>query len=480
MPEALAYADHSPLLETLGHIDPSIKNRVAKFLKIQAHFEEVVEVKTFKTKETVYDITVPEGHAFYANGLTSHNTRIFAVIDELGLFPLPRGDAEEDEQSSRANSDEAHKSLTNSLTTVQAISIDLLAKGINAPPALMLGVSSPMSHRDKVMRLLNDSKSEEGSKYILGVNLPTWKVNPSIHRNTPIIALAYSRNPEKAERDFGANPPTFHSAFVGKGSIKHSLFQEKPSHRLIYQYDRPGMLYAKVEKLRAIKHPCLVCLDAGSVNNSFSLSACYYDEKENCVHVPTLLECMPHDGRAINFTLLYQNLILPVAKDLNAVAILADQWQSLDLLHRATEDMGLLTDGKPRCLSKQYSPRRKDFDFLVSLLNNESILLPFLEIANFTEIMEGSVVDFRLLNGKPAQHLLLQMLTVREGGTGKCPIKGEGFTDDLWRTLVLCTKLFEPKVMERIKNAKLLDADLGAKSKMPMPVFLGRSGFRVS
>ena len=57
------------------------------------------------------------------------DTRILSVVDELGLFPLPSGEDEEDEQSARANADEAHKSLTNSLVTVQAISLNLLKEG---------------------------------------------------------------------------------------------------------------------------------------------------------------------------------------------------------------------------------------------------------------------------------------------------------------------------------------------------------------
>lgn len=401
------------------------------------------------------------------------DTRIFAVIDELGLFPLPKGNEDEDEQSARANADEAHKSLTNSLTTVQAISISLLEEGVNAPPALMLGVSSPMSMRDKVMRLLGDSKTPEGEKYILGVNLPTWKVNPNIQRDTPVIALAYARNAEKAERDFGANPPRVHSRFVGNGVFTHELFTEPPTHTIEYRYDDPGMLYGHVKFVRAIPYPTLVTIDAGSVNNSFSLTASYFNPKTgksvNCL----MLEVMCHDGLRINFNKMYKHVILPVCKDLNAVALIADQWQSLDLLHRAKEDLGNGPDGKPNCLTTQYSPRRKDFDFFISLATNGNLVLPTLPRKSYDDVMDGSIVDYRLLNGKPVQHFLLQATTVRDLGHGKCPTKGEGYTDDIFRAAVLQTKMHDPKVMERLKAA----INRGVASKgSALPVYLSRGG----
>ena len=403
------------------------------------------------------------------------DTRIFGVIDELGLFPLPTGDDDEDERSARANSDEAHKSLTNSLVTVQNATDYLLAQGFNPPPALMLGVSSPMSHRDKVMRLLGDSKTPEGSQYILGVNLPTWHVNPHINRDTPAIVLAYARNPEKAERDFGANPPRVHSAFVPRPAIKYELFNQPMSHQIQYVYDQPGFISARLEQLKgSVDYPSLVCIDAGSVNNSFTLTAGHYNFDTSKTEVSTVLECMPHEGRRIDFNLMYLGVILPICQALNAVALLADQWQSLDLLHRIKADMGNLPDGKPRCLSKQYSPRRSDFDTLVSMMENDNLLMPRLAREQFDAVMKGEVYDFRTLNGKPMQHLVLQLATVKDNGAGKCPGKGDGFTDDTFRSLVLITKIHEPKIMSRLVEARKLG--IGSKRSNPLPVVRGRSG----
>lgn len=404
------------------------------------------------------------------------DTRIMALIDELGLFPLPSGNDEEDEKSDRANADEAHKSLSNSLVTVQAVHQQLISKGINCPPALMFGVSSPISMRDKVMRLLADSRTDEGKKYILGVNLPTWKVNPHIDRDSPIISKAYANNREKAERDFGANPPRVSQTFIKPTQVSNDLFKAKATHGLKYQYDQPGLLYAKLDKFYTPKYPSIVTIDAGVVNNSFTLTGGHFDFDRQKTVVTTVLEMMPHDGRRIDFNLAYENVILPVLKDLNAVALLADQWQSIDILSRARADMGTVpgSKDKSRCMPKQHSPRRRDFDVLVSMMTNGTIEFPFLSKEDYDHVCR-EYIEFATLNGQPVKHLLLQMLTVRDVGEGKAPDKGSGFTDDIFRAAVLLTKIHEPKVMDRLKEAQSWLRESGGRLAMPVPVFVGRS-----
>jgi hypothetical protein len=316
------------------------------------------------------------------------DTRILAAIDELGLFRLPNGDEEEDEKL-MANADEVHKSLTNSLLTAQQIKTQLLSQGLNPPPVLMIGVSSPMSIRDKVMRLLEDSKTEVGRKHILGINLPTWKVNPYIERSTPEIALAYERNPEKAERDFGANPPRSLNTYIKASQIPQKLWCVKQTHDFKYYLDHPGEIYGKVERLYHPKYPSVVTLDAGFSNNSFSITGGHFDFDRQKTVITTALEVMTEDGRKIDFNSTYLYTILPVLKDLNAVALFADQWQSLDILSRAKTDMGTAVWAKngPACLTKQYSPTRKDFDSFVSMMENGSIELPYLSPEDYDDVL---------------------------------------------------------------------------------------------
>jgi len=474
-------------------------------------------------KKKVYDLEVHKDHSYFAGGILVHNcdyfemldhygnkygvelyrkkdeylkffhkglkfyptnpksqtlrgdTRILALIDELGLFPLPTGNEDEDEKSDRANADEAHKSLSSSLTTVQSVHQQLLAKGINCPPALLMGVSSPISMKDKVMRLLAESRTVEGKKYILGVNLPTWQVNPYLERDSPIIAKAYMSNPEKAERDFGANPPRVSQTFIKPTQVPMTLFKVKATHAARYQYDMPGLLYAKLDKFYSPKFPSVVTIDAGVVNNSFTLTGGHFDFDRQRTVVTTVLELMPHDGRRIDFNRTYENVILPVLKALNGVVLLADQWQSIDLLSRARSDMGTIpgSPDKARCLAKQHSPRRRDFDALVSMLESGTIELPFLAKEDYDHVC-SDYIEFSTLNGQPVKHLFLQMLTVKDLGEGKSPTKGAGFTDDIFRALVLLTKIHDEKVMQRLKDAQDWMKTAGERGSMPIPVYLSR------
>ena len=62
-------------LSRFGNIE-----RVVNFVTNKAHYERVVSVGTLATDQIVYDVSVVDSHAFTANCLTSHNTRIFACI----------------------------------------------------------------------------------------------------------------------------------------------------------------------------------------------------------------------------------------------------------------------------------------------------------------------------------------------------------------------------------------------------------------
>lgn len=420
---------------------------------------------------------------FYPSGPRSStlrgDTRILTLIDELGLFPLPTGDSEEDENSERANADEAHKSLMRSLLTVRNAGLELMAKGYHSfPPAVMMSVSSPYSQRDKVMRLLRESKTEAGQTYILGINLPTWEVNPTMERDNPDIVAAYNENYEKAERDYGANPPAVHSTLLKPKDIQGIFTNNQNSHTFKYHYDTPEEIYGTIQKVRSFDYPSLITIDAGHVNNSFTVVGGHYDFKEQRTVVTTLIECMAQEGRKVNFNLLYKNVILPLAKDLNAIALLADQWQSIDLLYRIKEDMGMNPLQKPRVLAKQWTPRPKDFDTVVAMCRNKSIIFPTISPDDQHMIESGNIDNYRVqMLHKPVAHLMLQMLTVKKTGESKCPTKGDGFTDDIFRALVLfASKLHDPKVMERLVEAKDWVYDGSGRKRNPMPVAVGRSG----
>jgi hypothetical protein len=421
---------------------------------------------------------------FYPSGPNSTtlrgDTRVKAGLDELGLFPLPKGNEEEDEQSERANADEAHKSLRNSLLTAQRINSKLLKAGYSsAPSALLTCVSSPISLRDKVMRLLSEAKTDIGSQFILGINLPTWEMHPEMERDSPEIIMAYNSNPEKAERDYGANPPSVHSRFIYPKTVEEGVFiNGQNSHTLTHQFDKPGEIYGKLDRVRSFRYPALVTIDAGMVDNSFTITGGHYDFDTAKTVVTTVLECMPQEDRRINFNMMYLHVILPILKDLNSIALLADQWQSVDLLNRAQDDMGLNPLGKPRCRARQYSPKRKDFNTTVAMLQNKNIILPSVAKKEQDFILSGQVDNYRVdMLNKPVQHLMLQMVTVKDVGVLRCPEKGDGFTDDIFRACVLfASKIHDPKIMERLVEAKDWTYGEANRAVMPPPIYVSRGG----
>lgn len=451
------------------------------YFKLMDHYKEKYGKELYRTS-TLYLEFYLKNLRMYPSGPRSTtlrgDTRVLAALDELGLFPLPKGDDEEDENSERANADEAHKSLYNSLLTVNTAFNTLLKEGFQTvPPALLYCVSSPISLRDKVMRLLRDSEKDPS---ILGINLPTWEVNPYLEKDSPYIASAYIANAEKAERDFGANPPAVHSRFIGTDLITTKLFcNGQNSHTFQYQYDRVGEIYLKLKQVRTFNYPTVVSIDAGHTNNSFSIAAGYYDFEIGDTVVTTLLECMPVQKRKINFTLLYTHVILQLCKDLNAVALVADQWQGLDQLYRVKEDMGLNPLQKPRTKGEQYSPKRKDFDMVLHLIKEGTLKLPSLKSADIEHVIDGQIENYRTeMFEKPVQHLALQMATVRDIGTLRAPDKGENMTDDLFRAKsLLVTAIHRPKIMERLSEARKFIYG-GNRSVMPRPVFVSRSGWR--
>ena len=407
------------------------------------------------------------------------DTRIYSVIDELGMFPVPDNKEEdnfgEDEGNKKANADEVHKSLMNSFLTVHLARASLISKGFNPPPLIHMNVSSPYHVRDKMMRLLEHSRTPEGRKTHLGIQLATWEANPHITRKSPYIVNKFAENPITAMRDFGAQPSLNASPFLTPKTVSFDLFTGQNTHKIHYLYDNPGYISAKVEQLHPVTLPSLLVVDAGSVNNSFAIGGVSYDPDTYKTIWHTFLEIRPHDKREIDFNSIYLNVILPVAKNINAVAMLADRWQAIDHLHRIKDDMGNRPDGKPICMSKQYSPRRKDFDTATTLMDNKSVTYPKISQEAYDDMKVGKEVGKYMTSANPTEHLVLQMLTVRDIGRKSPPMKGDGFTDDLYRIVVLGTRIHDPAIMTRIQEAIQLGLSKGGLQS-PSPI-IGSRGF---
>jgi len=377
--------------------------------------------------QEVFDITVSsKEHAFSANGILAAN-----CTDELGLFPFKAMDTkdedglEEEDERERANGDEVHQSLDNSLATIRVELQSLYKKGINTiPTGLNVNISSPFSWKDKIMRLLGESENPEALS--LGVRLPTWDVNPLFQRDHPIIRAAYAKNARRAERDYGANPPQMTSSIFQKEKIL-SMFSGKQHHTIAYDHSNPARTAGKIVTLIQRKRwkPTILAIDAGLSNNSFALVLGAASGTN--VEVYSVMELIPQPGTQIDYRSTYDDIILPVIKACNVVTFGYDRFNSVNLSQQVVDD----TKGK--CLAMQVSLNSKQCQSFISMVGTESISLPELELPpERIEVVRNYKTE---LLGKPVDHLFLQFLTVRE--LQGVLVKGDGYTDDVFRALVL-------------------------------------------
>lgn len=402
------------------------------------------------------------------------NTSFMCYLDELGLFPMPKKE-EDDDVNRQASPDEAYTSLFNSLVTVTSTADALIEKGYySVPPSFILSVSSPVSSRDKVMRLLKDSEKDPS---IFTSHLPSWEVNPGLWRNKGMIASAFIKDPEKAMRDYGAQPSDIAFGYFNFEDCT-KLFTGAPLTHIYKQRVIDDELFCTVTKVSSVSYPCVMALDAGLINNSFSVVVIYYDTTQDKIKTAAIVECMPVKGKTINFAKMYEHVILPLAKDLNVCYVCADRWNSIDLLHRLKHDMGNNPKGKPYTRADTYTLKKKDFEAFKLAIANQSLVLPKLRDNEIDEIRKGITGDYRkAMYGRPVNHLLLQMATVIDAGTNLCPEKGPGFTDDILRAYVLAvTRLQTEKVSQRLLEFKDYIRTADANQAMFVPIVVGRMG----
>jgi|GEM_PF-3843782 len=407
-------------------------------------------------------------------------TRIGASFDELGLFPLPNVSVNEldfdggltiTNDKKMANADQAHQSVNTSLMTIRKAAAKLFEGGMyHMPTGIMLGVSSPISPRDMVMRLLGMSKVEPTCNTMLGIQLATWDVHPDFNRDSPEIVAAYAKNPEDAERDVGANPPRLQSAYIHRNLLREDVFgPTRNTHTLEYEFSGEE-ISARVRKVRECYHASILTIDAGHVNNSFTLCSQHFDKKTGQTVTSTVLEVIPSSGLKINFNDMYNNVILPVAKDTNAAVVIADRWNSLDLLYRISADI-------PGVTAKTFTPMRRHFDSAKALLQEGNARLPFTEIP-LEELMELSFESYRkfFLN-RPVAHLAAQMITVRDTHVRRPPEKGDGFTDDIFRAWVLGASLIHlPRIRELLDE---WEVKMKRTTSAAPAMFVSRSGVNI-
>ena len=400
------------------------------------------------------------------SGKLRGDTRVQGAVDELGFFRFGAGS----EDLVTISADEIHTSLTNSLATVRTSATRLMRAGEdNIMQGLMMNISSPASVFDKIMTLVRLSKN---SRTLLGIHLPTWEINPTMteadleHYKTTLGMVRF-------ERDFGANPPLAGHPFYNEDVVDHIQggIRNAVKYKYVERTNKKGVLERAVKLLSThplqTQPPALLAIDAGETNNSFSVTigipslkgkeslgsngsglGKLIDQRRQHrqsllnsklvqavnpettkVLIQAVIEVIPPKTGRLNHKKLFSDLIIPLLAPFNVKVAVADRWNSILMLD-SLEELGITTF--------QYSMRYNDFENIRDIAENDALTLPKMEtsleqISNFDQRSYPHCFD-----GRPIDHLMLQFQTVQDGG--RTVNKGDGFTDDTYRSVALATR----------------------------------------
>lgn len=403
-------------------------------------------------------------------------------IDEIGMFAKEEG-------SVRANADEVHKSLKNSLLTLRSASMRLLKRGVHTPPrGPLICISSPWELLDKIMTLVRTADRDPTR---VAYHYPTWEINPRIKRNDPDIIAAYLDDPIGAERDFGAVPPMATDPFHSNPAVIDSLIKSDLPQVFVQKTKQTAsaisgkqFTYVVPNRLRPDKiTPRIITLDAGESNNSFVIGV--YS-----------LACMPAPATMVGEEIELDDfddddddaLIVKAAEEAEAVDRRKQGLAAIERAHARGGDGNVYYLRCDGILEAQPQTSRSGMQVRVHFKRMyERALLPLLKALNVvcvvsdrwnvTQIMQSieeldipthqyslkwnEFAEFRgkvssrevllpppereyatvledyesAVRGAPNLHLLVQLKTVRQ--VGRQVTKPRGGTDDIYRTMVL-------------------------------------------
>lgn len=380
-------------------------------------------------------------------------TRIIGAIDEVAFF-----DNDADSKKIKINAGAVYSALDRSLSTVRAEEMRQLEAGYDdAFTGYMFNISSPVHARDKINELLRLSV---GSDKILGVHAPTWKMNPKMPRDSPFLVEAFRRDPIGAARDYGAEAPMSANPFISqRAGVQAALRTLGKNLCVITQHihrhkDGTRERYGSLVKAAPSKHASIMAIDAGHTNNSFSIVTGHRTE-DGVIHVDCLAEVIPLPGIPLNYTLIFDELLIPLAKARQVKVLLADQWNSIKLLSDAK-----LEENCPIEEARKYSLKYQDLWTVKVLFDVEKprITLPRMtKCKSVEETLHYDAEEYpRCFEGLSAEHLVMQILTVQD--TGRSVVKNTGATDDSFRAMALMVWGFESGEFDEILRDAVIEA----------------------
>jgi len=296
-----------------------------------------------------------------------------------------------------------------------------------------MNVSSPSDYRDKICELLRQSMTSEK---LLGIHAPSWKMNPGITRAS--LAEEFRKSPVTAARDYGASPPVSANPFITP-VVADQAMREKGRNEIMYAQhtDRraSGTLvertsYGIINKIAPCSRPSVLAIDAGETNNSFAFTCSSKDEAGR-PRIDIVGEIMASPTAPINFTLLFDHMLLPIMRARNVRILLADRWQSNKIL----SDALALCEGLMQ--AKKYSLKYADMCDVRNMMQGDQLTYPrSTYVKSVTEILQQDLSDYpACFAGKPVEHFMYQLVTIQDAR--QQVVKGVGVTDDIWRSAAL-------------------------------------------
>lgn len=353
-------------------------------------------------------------------------TRFFSSIDELGWF-----DNSADTGKVKMDATQVYQALERSLLTVRASARNLWERGFTSiPTGYFVNVSSPSSVRDKIMELVRKS---QGSRHILGLIRPTWKMNPNVTRKH--LAEEFKNDPVGAMRDYGAEPPLSSNSFMNSTIVTGAIGDKINGIILNHQTKTSkktgdAMRYAVISKIKRTGKPSCLALDAGYVNNSFAFAVGHLVDRKMPV-IDIVAEIQPLPGVRLNFTRIYEKIILPVVEARNVQLVAADRWNSIKILSDIEEE----TDAETR----QYSLKYADMQMFKDYAESKQLTLPTPK-RPLDDIPKYDQSNYpSCFKEDPIGHFYLQLMTVQDTGSGV--VKGDQLTDDMVRAAMLCFRM---------------------------------------
>lgn len=253
------------------------------------------------------------------------------VLDELARFK---------DKSQKSSAKEVYTAVRNSTQTF-------------GREGITVTITSPILVNDFAMQLYYQSQDPHTNEGMLGYKMPTWEMNPFITRES--LQPEYDRNPEMAERDFGANPSfSIERYFKEPERITDPAVMSTRKHPIIGDYPspvfrgKPGFTY-------------VLAGDPSLKNDAFGLVLGHL-EKDKIV-LDLLHRFKPSSGRELSSEHI-KRFIMLLVNHFKIRLFLTDVWHYVSL-NQELERKGVKVE--------RHLVTKKDYDFLKELIYTKRI-----------------------------------------------------------------------------------------------------------